>query len=200
MGNDKKDLQVRIIKRYANRKLYDTRTSAYITIAEIGKLIKAGEEIKVVDHKTGEDITPVILAQILLDEEKRDGRTFSSQTLKVLISQGEDAIEFIKGAITNVKGEAERRVEWLERRISGKDDLKRYINIKELVVGLQRSLTDFQQQVEEKLESIGSKLAVVGQLRREIIKLAERLKQFEERLERLERMRSGRKKEGNKHD
>jgi polyhydroxyalkanoate synthesis regulator phasin len=60
-----------IIKKYANRKLYDTRTSSYITLEGIAGLVREGHEIKVVDRETGQDLTQVTLSQIVLSEEKR---------------------------------------------------------------------------------------------------------------------------------
>jgi polyhydroxyalkanoate synthesis repressor PhaR len=60
-----------IIKKYANRKLYDTRTSSYVTLEWIAGLVRDGHEIKVVDRETGQDLTQVTLSQIVLSEEKR---------------------------------------------------------------------------------------------------------------------------------
>jgi polyhydroxyalkanoate synthesis repressor PhaR len=60
-----------IIKKYANRKLYDTRTSSYVTLEGIAGLVRDGHEIKVVDRETGQDLTQVTLSQIVLSEEKR---------------------------------------------------------------------------------------------------------------------------------
>ncbi len=60
-----------LIKKYANRKLYDTRTSRYITLEGIAELVRDGHEIKVADRETGQDLTQVILSQIVLSEEKR---------------------------------------------------------------------------------------------------------------------------------
>src|SRR6266581_6663000 len=60
-----------LIKKYANRKLYDTRTSRYITLDEIAGLVRDGHEIKVVDRDNGADLTQVTLSQIVLSEEKR---------------------------------------------------------------------------------------------------------------------------------
>jgi polyhydroxyalkanoate synthesis regulator phasin len=60
-----------IIKKYANRKLYDTRTSSYITLEGIAGLVRDGHEIRVVDRETGQDLTQVTLSQIVLSEEKR---------------------------------------------------------------------------------------------------------------------------------
>src|SRR3989449_3927218 len=60
-----------LIKKYANRKLYDTRTSRYITLDQIAQLVRNGHEIKVVDRGNGGDLTQVTLSQIVLSEEKR---------------------------------------------------------------------------------------------------------------------------------
>lgn len=62
------------IKRYANRKLYDPRQSRYITLDEIAELIDAGEEVRIIDNKTKEDITRVTLAQVLVEREKKRRR------------------------------------------------------------------------------------------------------------------------------
>jgi len=60
-----------LIKKYANRKLYDTRTSRYITLEEISELVRNGHEIKVVERNNGQDLTQVTLSQIVLSREKR---------------------------------------------------------------------------------------------------------------------------------
>jgi hypothetical protein len=60
-----------LIKKYANRKLYDTRTSSYVTLDGIAGLVRDGHEIKVVDRESGQDLTQVTLSQIVLSEEKR---------------------------------------------------------------------------------------------------------------------------------
>src|SRR4029078_6967676 len=59
-----------VIKRYSNRKLYDTQESRYVTLEELEELIRAGREISVVDVSTGEDLTSVTLAQIILEHER----------------------------------------------------------------------------------------------------------------------------------
>ena len=63
-----------LIKKYANRKLYDTNTSRYITLSGISELVRDGYDIEVVDRETGTDLTPLILSQIVMGEEKRGGR------------------------------------------------------------------------------------------------------------------------------
>jgi hypothetical protein len=60
-----------LIKKYANRKLYDTNTSHYVTLEDIGELVRAGADIQVVDRESGRDITSITLSQIVTTEEKR---------------------------------------------------------------------------------------------------------------------------------
>ena len=63
----------RIVKRYANRKLYDTERSCYVTLEDIALMIKEGAQVKVIDNKSGEDLTTVTLAQIIFETEKKKG-------------------------------------------------------------------------------------------------------------------------------
>ncbi len=64
----------RTIKRYSNRKLYDTTDSKYVTLLQIAALIRAGDEIRVVDKNSQQDLTGATLAQIIFEEEKRGPR------------------------------------------------------------------------------------------------------------------------------
>lgn len=86
----------RIIKRYANRKLYDTQDSRYVTLDQISDMIREGEDIKVVDNSSKEDLTSVTLAQIIFEEEKRR-RSFLplSALRKVIQSGGESLHDFV---------------------------------------------------------------------------------------------------------
>lgn len=75
----------RVIKKYPNRRLYDTATSSYITLADVKKLVLENVEFKVVDAKTSEDLTRSILLQIILDEEAAGAPMFSSDMLSHII-------------------------------------------------------------------------------------------------------------------
>ena len=76
---------VRLIKKYPNRRLYDTRTSSYITLADVKELVLKHEQFQVVDAKTGEDLTRSILLQIILEEEAGGMPMFTSDLLSQLI-------------------------------------------------------------------------------------------------------------------
>ena len=75
----------RLIKKYPNRRLYDTQTSAYITLADVKQLVLESEDFKVLDAKSGEDLTRSILLQILLEEEAGGAPLFSSIMLSQII-------------------------------------------------------------------------------------------------------------------
>ena len=77
--------QQRLIKKYPNRRLYDTRTSSYITLADVKDLVLGHEHFQVVDAKTGEDLTRSILLQIILEEEAGGAPMFTSDLLAHMI-------------------------------------------------------------------------------------------------------------------
>ena len=76
---------VRAIKKYPNRRLYDTKTSSYITLTDVKNMVMACEQFVVVDAKTGEDLTRSILLQIILEEETAGVPMFSTQSLAQII-------------------------------------------------------------------------------------------------------------------
>jgi polyhydroxyalkanoate synthesis repressor PhaR len=80
-----------LIKRYANRKLYNTQTSRYITLKGIAELIEADQEVRVIDNETGEDITSVALSQILVDSE-RSNSAVPNSLFAQLMERGGDAL------------------------------------------------------------------------------------------------------------
>jgi polyhydroxyalkanoate synthesis repressor PhaR len=77
----------RTIKRYANRKLYDTRESRYVTLEHIAAMVRAGDDVRVVDNTTQADLTTATLAQIIFEEEKATPR-LSLAGLREIIQQG----------------------------------------------------------------------------------------------------------------
>jgi polyhydroxyalkanoate synthesis repressor PhaR len=141
------------IKRYANRKLYDTKTKQYITLDKIAKLLKAGEEVSVLDNKTGEDITAATISQILARAKK--GQTDSGtsnvmiQLLRkgpgTLVDYGKKYISLWDRALTMADEEIDRLVERLVKEkeitpsegsrlkkdmLTRADDLKKWIGEK----------------------------------------------------------------------
>ncbi len=83
---------IRVVKRYGSRKLYDTEESRYVSLEEIGDWVRAGQDIKVFDNASDEDVTAQILMQVMLEEGKRGTSLFSSDILHDLIRRGERAV------------------------------------------------------------------------------------------------------------
>jgi polyhydroxyalkanoate synthesis repressor PhaR len=112
-----------VIKRYSNRKLYDTQASRYVTLEELEELIRAGKEISVVDVSTGEDLTSVTLAQIILENERSHRAAIPSAFLHQLVKYGEAWQDFFQRSlraslenILNNQREADRVFrEWAAR-------------------------------------------------------------------------------------
>jgi polyhydroxyalkanoate synthesis repressor PhaR len=89
----------RLVKRYGNRKLYDTSESRYVTLEEIGRWVKAGEEVRILENDTGEDLTAVTFAQIILEEERRKSGLLSLRMLRDIIQHGEAALQGLAATV-----------------------------------------------------------------------------------------------------
>ncbi len=110
-----------LIKRYANRKLYNTDSSRYITLKGISEIVRDGRDIQVIDNESGKDITPVVLSQILVDDQKAQPDANSGvpgQVLSELIQRGGDAIY---GAIRRSMGDVPGNISDV------RDNMKRWI-------------------------------------------------------------------------
>ena len=83
----------KIIKRYQNRKLYDTSDSCYVTLEDISEMIKLGEDVEVIDNETKEDLTAVTLAQIIFEEQKRKTHVLPLNTFTQIIQSGGETIK-----------------------------------------------------------------------------------------------------------
>jgi polyhydroxyalkanoate synthesis repressor PhaR len=82
----------RIIKRYQNRKLYDTHQSCYVTLEEIAQIMREGNEIQVIDNKTKNDITYITQIQLLFDQERKSTKTGNVELLKRVIRSSEGTL------------------------------------------------------------------------------------------------------------
>lgn len=98
MTNAKKAAARRLIKKYPNRRLYDTQTSSYITLTDVKQLVLAAEEFTVVDAKNGDDLTRSILLQIILEEELHGVPMFSSSALSQIIRYYGHAMQGMMGS------------------------------------------------------------------------------------------------------
>jgi polyhydroxyalkanoate synthesis repressor PhaR len=84
-----------IIKKYANRRLYDTESSSYITLERLAQMVRQKREFKVVDAKSGEDITRSVLTQIIMDEEARGSEMLPVNFLRQLIGMYGDQMQSV---------------------------------------------------------------------------------------------------------
>lgn len=89
----------RLVKRYSNRKLYDTSDSRYVTLDEIARCIRAGEEVQIVDNESGDDLTAVTFAQIILESERKKSNLLPLRMLRELIQHGEQAWDDLTEAV-----------------------------------------------------------------------------------------------------
>lgn len=111
---------MRVIKRYSNRKLYDTQSGEYITLEGLADLIHNGEEVSVIDHDSGADLTAVTLMQVIFEREKKIGGMLPKAILTSLIQAGNMAATAVNRGISalienpqQVEAEIKRRLEVL---------------------------------------------------------------------------------------
>jgi polyhydroxyalkanoate synthesis repressor PhaR len=109
-----------VIKRYPNRKLYDTEAKQYITLDGIADLIRHGQEVQVIDHNSNEDLTAVILTQIIFEQEKKQAGFLPRSVLRGLVQAGGDTLSSLRRTLASpldmlghVDEEIRRRVQEL---------------------------------------------------------------------------------------
>ena len=89
------------IKRYANRKLYDTGTKKYITLDGVADLIRQGQDVQIVDNVTGEDLTTLTLTQIIMEQERKEGKSLPKNILAALIQVGGESLSTIREKLSS---------------------------------------------------------------------------------------------------
>jgi len=165
----------RLIKRYGNRKLYDVAKSKYITLDGIRALVQAGEDVRVVDNRSGEDLTGVTFAQIIYEAEKRKNGALELPLLRRMIEVGDETVQKSREAIGSVVDAAEKRV----RELVGNDTADFLEDFLDLP---QRRLDELQRridhQVRQSVEKVTHNPVLLGELRR----LEASLRQLEDRL------------------
>lgn len=208
----------KIIKRYTNRKLYDTVESRYVTLDEIAAMIKEGTEVRIVDNRTKEDLTSVTLAQIIFEEEKKKNQMPLSVLREIIRHPGESISGFIQKEVTprvaSIREEAESRIDKLLRRDEGRrpedapveaaaaevpapsvsdaEASAASLNPADLLKASQRAFEDWQRKIDERVkhvvENLTGNLPALG---RDMQSLSQRLEELEKKLESLEKKDSG---------
>jgi polyhydroxyalkanoate synthesis repressor PhaR len=148
----------RIIKRYSNRKLYDTKDSRYVTLLQIAEMVRAGEEVQIIDNNTKDDLTEITLAQIIYEEQKAHSRSVPLQTLKELIHSRTEKVL------------ADLREGPIGRLIPGG------------VRGSEEKFEEVQHTMDERIKAILSTFRPLQQLQQEVRRLNERLEELERKL------------------
>jgi polyhydroxyalkanoate synthesis repressor PhaR len=171
----------RIIKRYSNRKLYDTTDSRYVTLLQIAGMVRGGEEVQIIDNNSKEDLTEVTLAQIIYEEQKAHSRNVPLQTLKSLIHQRTEQVlsELREGPIGRLipgrgseppaeKGEMPKKPE--EARGAS------------LVDQAKEKLEDWQHHIDDRVKAVLPSILPWQQLELEVKRLTERVAELEAKI------------------
>jgi polyhydroxyalkanoate synthesis repressor PhaR len=167
----------RIIKRYSNRKLYDTKDSRYVTLLQIADMVRDGEEVQIIDNNTKDDLTEVTLAQIIYEEQKAHARSVPLQALKELIhARTERVLENLRegpiGRLIPGARSADEKPEVIQVR-----DAK-----PTLVDQAKEKLEEMQHQMDERIKSILATFRPLQQLQQEVRKLNERIDELERKM------------------
>jgi polyhydroxyalkanoate synthesis repressor PhaR len=175
--------KTRVIKRYANRKLYDTEDSRYVTLDEIAALVKAQQEVQILDNRTGEDLTEVTLAQILFEEQKKQKTRMPLGLLKDLISTSGDTItEFLQRKVAQpvqtFRDQAEKKVDEIRRKSETTVEDKAR-QVREFFTSTQRSLDEIQRKLDDRIQGV---LANMPGVRGQLQMLRKRFEELESRL------------------
>ena len=195
--------EARIIKRYANRKLYDTEHSRYVTLDQISEMIRNGDDVKIVDNKTKEDLTTVTLAQIIFEEEKKQRSFLPLGAMRNIIQSGGEWFAEAQRRVQSIlpgkrKGEGEDGEVAAEPE--GEQDeamvKKRSLdNLREWVDSSKHRLEEWQKQVDSKIrttiDGISQSITPWASVNKDVRALADRIGELEAKLRQLESHEDG---------
>ena len=190
----------RVIKRYANRKLYDTQRSRYVTLDQIAEMIRSGEDVKIVDNNSKEDLTTITLAQIIFEEEKKQKSFLPLNAMRNIIQSGGERIEeLVSQAQKRVSGVFGRKhtdkpegegppVEGDNSNSNSNSEHKDGTRaLRDWLDASQQKLNDWQKTVDERVRHMIDGLSPFASLSKEVNALATRIGELEKRLEKLEK-------------
>jgi polyhydroxyalkanoate synthesis repressor PhaR len=184
--------RVRLIKRYGNRKLYDVRTSKYVTLEGVRALVQQGEDVRVVDNDSGEDLTGVTFAQIIYEEAKRADGGLSLPLLRWLVERGDEAMRDVmrgvergREALENVRDAAEKRVQTLVHPKGGKGGKL----LGDLMEAPQRRLDELQKRIDSQVRQSVERVTHHPAFRKEIERVERSVHELEKQLGKLTKTR-----------
>lgn len=172
--------QRRIIKRYSNRKLYDTKGSSYVTLLQIAEMIREGEDVQIIDNATKEDKTDVTLALIISEELRSKPRAIPLTTLKALIRhRGEKILSHLRdGPMGKLMPKDELEPGALPQDpFLEEEDMSQGKEGK----GLRATLEHWQVAIDERVRAALSNFTPLRDLEQEVRRLSERLEAMEKR-------------------
>ncbi|CAN5721874.1 polyhydroxyalkanoate synthesis repressor PhaR [soil metagenome] len=184
--------ETRIIKRYANRKLYDTEHSRYVTLDQISEMIRQGDEVKIVDNKTKEDLTTVTLAQIIFEEEKKQRSFLPLSAMRNIIQSGgewfAEAQRRVQSILPGKKKDGEGGIEGeAAPEAEGHNDeamvKKRSLDsLREWVDHSKQRLEEWQKQVDTKIRTTIEGISPFASVNKDVRALADRIAELEAKL------------------
>jgi polyhydroxyalkanoate synthesis repressor PhaR len=174
----------RVVKRYSNRKLYDTKDSRYVTLLQIAEMVRGGEEVQIIDNNTKEDLTEVTLAQIIFEEQKAHSRNVPLQTLKDLLHQRTEGVlhslrEGPIGRLIPGGGKKEEKEPPPAPPPPPKPDAAPRPSLVDQAKG---TLEDWQQKIDERVKAVLPSFRPWQQLETDVKALRERIDQLEARM------------------
>jgi polyhydroxyalkanoate synthesis repressor PhaR len=170
----------RVIKRYSNRKLYDTSDSRYVTLLQIAEMVRAGEEVQIIDNATKEDKTDITLALIISEELKTKPRGIPLSTLKALIrSRGGKLLTQLRegplGRLMPREGEIDEEIAQ-----DGEAEMSKDPASKDPAPGaIRRTIEQWQHAIDERIRTILPDFSVIRELQAEIKRLSDRVAELE---------------------
>jgi len=173
-------LQRRIIKRYSNRKLYDTKGSSYVTLLQIAEMIREGEDVQIIDNSTKEDKTDVTLALIISEELRAKPRAIPLTTLKALIRHRGERIlsHFREGPIGKFIPKEGMEPGAAAHETGSEEDMSQQAKEGK---GLRATLEQWQTAIDERVRAALVNFTPLRELEQEVRRLSERLDALEKR-------------------
>jgi polyhydroxyalkanoate synthesis repressor PhaR len=182
-------IKEKVVKRYQNRKLYDTEESRYVTLNDIARMIQEGYDVKVVNAKTSEDLTALTLTQIIFEEEKRKKSILPIQALrKIIRSSGESVQELMEKLFVSTDHTVHQAREQIERYLQklvrgGTLSVDQGSSlIQELWNNYQHTFSEWQKKVDQRLAQALDKVTKAPVIRSEIRTLEDKIAKLEEEL------------------
>jgi len=190
-----KEIHMHKIKKYANRKMYDTKDKKYISMDKLSHLIKSGKEVVIIDNKTGKDLTSSIVSQLIARDKNSEDKVVSSKVLMDLVRKGGDTlsdyakkyVSLWQGALTMAEDEVDKLVNLLvkDKELSKSEGR----NLKKEITGYTDSLKawiqeNIDKQINEVLgvmnlaskDQVENLAAKIDQLNKKVAKLEKRKK------------------------